>query len=133
MDTLFITSKFIGSKSLESRPEEDLGFDYDEYGNFDILGDNPYDKSEAGVVDIVQLMTILSEMKAKGANYVGCDWHCDHQELDLYGFNIITSTSDEIKAKIDALKHKEQKSKEKEFAELEKRLEILKKDLENPK
>jgi hypothetical protein len=85
------------------------------------------------VVDIVQLMAILNEMKPTGANYVACDWHCDHQELDLYGFNITTSTLDEIKAKIDALKHKEQKSKEKEIAELEKRLEILKNDLENTK
>lgn len=133
MDTFFITSKFIGNKSLESRPEEDLGFDYDNYGNFDFIGNEPYDKSDAGVVDIVQLMAILMEMKAKGANYVACDWHCDHQELDLYGFNITASTSEEIKIKLDGLRHIKQKTKELEIAKLEKTLENLKKDLENPK
>jgi len=133
MDTFFITSKFIGNESLDARPEEDLGSDYDNYGNFDFIGNEPYDKSDAGVVDIVQLMAILMEMKAKGANYVACDWHCDHQELDLYGFNITASTSEEIKIKLDGLRHIKQKTKELEIAKLEKTLENLKKDLENPK
>jgi hypothetical protein len=75
-------------------------------------------------------MRELETLKAKGANYVGCDWHCDHQELDLYGFNLTTSKSDEIQAQIDVLKEKELKTKQAAIASLEEKLKKLKKDLE---
>jgi hypothetical protein len=133
MSTLYITSKFIGEKSLESRPEDDFGFDYDNYGNFDILGDDPYKKIDVGVVSITQLIAKLKEMQTKGANYVGCDWHCDHQELDLYAYSLSKANSDEIQSYKNGLYHEIQKNKEKEITELEKRLEFLKKDLENSK
>ena len=126
----YITSKFIEKKSLEARPEDDLGYEWDVHENFEIIGDEPYHKSEAGLVKIDILIQELVEMKAKGANYVGCDWHCDHQELDLYGFNLTTSKSDEIQAKIDVLKEKELKTKQAAIATLEEKLKKLKKDLE---
>jgi len=130
MEKIYITSKFIGNESLESRPEEDFGFNFDEHEDYQILGDEPSHKSEAGLVSIDYLMRELETLKVKGANYVGCDWHCDHQELDLYGFHLIASNSDEIQAKIDALKHRQQKNKEQEIANLEEKLKKLKKDLE---
>lgn len=133
MDTLYFISKFIGSESLESRPEEDFGFDYDNYGNFNIIGDDPYFKIDVGVVSITQLIARLKEMQTKGANYVGCDWHCDHQELDLYAYKLSASNPDEIENEIKSIQNLKTAKKEHEIAELEKRLEILKKDLENTK
>ena len=130
MEKIYITSKFIGNESLESRPEEDFGFNYDEHEDYQILGDEPSHKSEAGLVSIDYLMRELETLKVKGANYVGCDWHCDHQELDLYGFNLTTSKSDEIQAQIDVLKEKELKTKQAAIATLEEKLKKLKKDLE---
>jgi hypothetical protein len=44
MEIVYITSKFIGQESLESRPEEDFGFNYEDYGNFEIIGDEPLHK-----------------------------------------------------------------------------------------
>ena len=129
MKTIYITSNFVENKSLESRPEEDFGFNYEDHENFEFLGDKPYNKSDAGLVSIVQLIAELKQMKDKGANYVGCDWHCDHQELDLYGFNLTTSKSDEIQAEIESLNKNKENNKAKEIAELEERLKFLKKDL----
>ena len=131
MSTVYITSKFIERESLESRPEEDFGFNYEDYENFEIIGDEPYHKSEAGLVKVDTLIQELLKLQDKGVNYVGCDWHCDHQELDLYGFNLTTSKSDEIQAEIDSLNKNKENNKAKEIAELEERLKFLKKDLEN--
>lgn len=129
MEKIYITSKFIGQESLASIPEEDFGFNYEDHEDFEFLGVEPYHKSDAGLVKIDILVRELLKLQDKGANYVGCDWHCDHQELDLYGFHLIASNSDEIQAKIDALKDRQQKNKEQEIANLEEKLKILKKSL----
>ena len=129
METLYITSKFIGQESLESRPEEDFGFDYEEENTYEFIGVLHYLKTDDGIVNIVKLIAELNKLKDKGANYVGCDWHCDHQELDLYAFNLYVSTSDEVQTEINSLNLMKIAKKEKLIAELEENLKILKKDL----
>lgn len=128
MEKFYTTSKSIGKETLESNPEFELGFDYD--GQHIEIGDDPFYKSEAGPVSISDLIEKLQLFQNNGANYVCCDWHCDHVELDIYAFKMSVSTPEEIESYLDVLKRTKQTTKENEIAELERRLNILKKDLE---
>lgn len=128
MEKFYTTSKSIGNETLESKPEFDLGFDYN--GQHIEIGDDPFYKSEAGPVSISDLMQALQLLQNNGANYVCCDWHYDHVELDIYAFKMSVSTPEEIESYLDILKVKNQISKENEIIDLEKRLILLKKDLE---
>ena len=131
--TIFITSKFLDYASLEARPHEDFGFDYEEDETYEFIGDDIYHKSDAGLVSIDMLVNKLLTMQKNGANYVACDWHYDHQELDLYGFKLTSSTSDEIQDYLEANIGEIKKIKQDEITELEKVLKKLKKDLDNLK
>jgi hypothetical protein len=125
MEDIFYThQKFIQKTSLESRPEEKLGFNYDTYVDLKELGDS--NRSESGLVSIDNLITSLEKMKSNGCNYVSCDWHCDHVELDLYGFEYRLATDDEVK--IYHIKKQKEKSmkREEEILRLESRLQFLK-------
>lgn len=128
-DTVYTHQKFIENISLESRPEEDMGFDYDTYSNFIELGDS--NRSESGLVSIDNLITSLEKMKSNGCNYVSCDWHCDHVELDLYGFEYRLATDEEVRT-YHIKKQKEKSMKrEEEILRLETKLQFLKYSLNN--
>ena len=71
----------------------------------------------------------LEELKQKGSNYVGCEWHCDHGEMELYGFTINKSSQSEIDEYLEGIKTKERKKKEAEIKLLETKVENLKKSL----
>lgn len=120
----YFTNKFIGKKYLTSNPQEDNGFDYEIDDDYRETGD--VNQSDAGLVKIDELITILQELKDKGANYVACDWHCDHQELDVYGFNYRKSTDEEVQALEDAIKAKKELLKQRQIKEMEDKLAKLK-------
>jgi hypothetical protein len=82
--------------------------------------------SDAGLVSIEKLISLLVDMNSKGANYVSCDWHCDHQELEIHGVSYRASTKEEIQAELDALQHKNKTSKQREIEALEQKLKALK-------
>ena len=75
---------------------------------------------------IDKLINILQDFKSKGANYVACDWHCDHQELDLYGFEFRKATEEEIAEKELEFAKREANRKADEIRQLEAKLEKLK-------
>jgi hypothetical protein len=124
MSKLYFTNKFIEKKYLASYPHEDNGFDWDVNEDYEEIGDN--NQSDAGLVKIDELITILQELKENGANYVACDWHCDHQELDVYGFNYRKSTDEEVQAIEDAAKAKKELLKQRQIKEMEEKLAKLK-------
>ena len=126
MSKLYFTNKFIEKKYLASYPHEDNGFDWDVNEDYEEIGD--VNQSDAGLVKIDELITILQELKDKGANYVACDWHCDHQELDVYGFNYRKSTDEEVQAIEDAAKAKKELLKQRQIKEMEEKLAKLKAD-----
>jgi hypothetical protein len=123
-DILFIKQEVIQEISLESRPYEDMGFDYENYGNFEELGETH--DGEAGLVSIDVLINSLQELKSNGANYVSCDWHCDHVELDLYGVQYRLATPEEIESFKQAQKLKKEDEKKREIERLEQKLKRLK-------
>ena len=120
----YFTNKFIGKKYLTSNPQEDNGFDYEIDDDYRETGD--VNQSDAGLVKIDELITILQELKEKGANYVACDWHCDHQELEVHGFNYEKSTDEEIQSIEDAAKLKKELLKQRQIKEMEEKLAKLK-------
>ncbi len=124
MSKLYFTSNFIEKKYLASYPHEDNGFDWDVNEDYEEIGDT--NQSDAGLVKIDELITILQELKDKGANYVACDWHCDHQELDVYGFNYRKSTDEEVQAVEEAANAKKELLKQRQIKEMEEKLAKLK-------
>jgi len=124
MSVIYFTQKLIDKKYLLDTANEDNGLDYEVHDNYEELGEPLH--SDAGLVSIEQLISVLVDMNSKGANYVSCDWHCDHQELEIHGVLYRASTKEEIQAEIDALQHKTQASKQREIDALEQRLKDLK-------
>lgn len=124
MNITYFTNKFIEEKCLISNPQEDNGFDYEIDDDYRETGD--VNQSDAGLVKIDELITILQELKDKGANYVACDWHCDHQELEVQGFNYRKSTDEEVQVVEDAAKAKKELLKQRQIKEMEDKLAKLK-------
>jgi hypothetical protein len=121
---LYFNQKEIQKVSIESYPEVDLGFDYDKHEDYVLVGDDL--RSDAGIVKIDKLIETLNEMKLNGANYVSCDWHCDHQDLDLYGVKFELATSEQVEAYENKLKAKDEVEKQRQIKALENRLKTLK-------
>ena len=104
MSKVYFTNKFINKTYLTSTPEEDNGFDFEKDNDYQTIGDTNY--SDAGLVKIDELIKTLQDLKEKGSNYVTCDWHCDHQELEVHGFNFRKSNDDEVKIEEDKIQAK---------------------------
>lgn len=121
---LFLHQKNIQEISLDSRPFEELGFDYDTHEDYTELGETLF--SDAGLVNIENLINKLTEMRSHGATHVACDWHCDHQELDLYGVEYRLATQDEIDAYHNKNKKQVEDKKQREIQLLEDKLKTLK-------
>lgn len=124
MNITYFTNKFIGKHYLTSNPQEDNGFDYETDDDYKEIGD--INQSDAGLVKIDELITILQELKDKGANYVACDWHCDHVELEVHGFNYRKSTDEEVQVVEDVAKAKKELLKQRQIKEMEEKLAKLK-------
>jgi hypothetical protein len=121
---IFFNLKKIGRKDIVSRSEEDLGLDWDFHSDAKTLGDALY--LEAGLVKIEDLISILVELNSKGANYVACDWHCDHQELEVYGVEFRLATPEEVAEYIVKRDQHKKESDESKIKRLEEQLKTLK-------
>ena len=121
---LFFTLKKIGQTDIRANAEEDLGLDWDIHSDSTTLGEVLY--SDAGLVKIDELMATLVELQDKGANYVACDWHDDHQELEVYGVEFRVATDEERDAHIAKLEKYTKEKTELEISRLEARIKNLK-------
>ena len=124
MNKVYFTNKFINKTHLTSTPEEDNGFDFEKDNDYQTIGDTNY--SDAGLVKIDELIKTLQDLKEKGSNYVACDWHCDHQELEVHGFNFRKSNDEEVKIEEDKIQAKKDLLKKRQIEDLEKQLAKLK-------
>jgi hypothetical protein len=114
----------VGENSLASRLDEELGLDWDIHSDSVVLGNEIY--SEAGLVNIEELIGILTEMQGNGATHVACDWHCDHQELDVHGVAFTLATADERKEYFNRVKRAAEDKKQAQINSLENQLKSLK-------
>lgn len=124
MSVIYFTQKLIDKQYLEDTANEDNGLDYEIHDNYEELGEPLH--SDAGLVSIEKLISILVDMNSKGANYVSCDWHCDHQELEIHGVLYRASTEEEKQAELDKHTQKLEASKQREIQALEQKLKSLK-------
>jgi hypothetical protein len=125
----YITTKFVEKEEIYSRPEEDFGYDYENDNRIETIGDVYWNYTESGLVNIDVMIQHLEDLKQKGSNYVGCEWHCDHGEMELYGFSMKMSSKPEIDEYLEEIKTKERKKKEAEIKLLEDKVKNLKKSL----
>jgi hypothetical protein len=124
MSVIYFTQKLIDKQYLLDTANEDNGLDYEIHDNYEKLGDTLH--SDAGLVSIEKLISVLVDMNSKGANYVSCDWHCDHQELEVHGVLYRASTKEEIQVELDKHTQKLEASKQREIEALEQKLKTLK-------
>jgi hypothetical protein len=124
MSVIYFTQKLIDKQYLLDTANEDNGLDYEVHDNYEELGEPLH--SDAGLVSIEKLINILVDMNSKGANYVSCDWHCDHQELEVHGVSYRASTKEEIQVELAKHGKKLEASKQREIEALEQRLKSLK-------
>ena len=126
MSTVYFKKRLIDRRFLEARPEEENGFSYDEHDGFTVLEENYPQQPEAEPVNIDMLIKELTDLKQKGSNYVSCDWHGDHQELELYGYEFRKATEEEIKEHELKIAEADLARKKKEIQRLEAQLNKLK-------
>jgi hypothetical protein len=130
----YIKSVFKSKISMESRPEEEMGYNSDDIdSNYEFIGDVPYHKTDAGLVNIKTLIEKLKEMESEGINYVGCEYHCDHVELDLYGFVLEEPTESEINEFIHGKKRNGIKECERQINHYNDLIGVLKEKIESIK
>lgn len=124
-DDLFMFHvKNINQINIESRPEEELGVDWEIHSDTVKFGDVIW--TDASPVQIDELIAALVNLKSQGATHVACDWHCDHQELEVCGVHYRLATSDERQAYVDRMLTNKKVEKESEIKKLEDRLNKLK-------
>lgn len=127
----YIKSVFKRKISMESRPEEEMGYNSDDIdSNYEFIGDVPYHKTDAGLVNIKTLIEKLKEMESEGINYVGCEYHSDHIELDLYGFVLEEPTESEIGEYVKEQKNSTIQRYESEIKHYNDLISVLKKKIE---
>lgn len=121
---IFFNLKNIGHNNIAARSEEDLGLDWDHHSDTKTFGDILY--SDAGLVKIEDLISALVELNSKGANYVACDWDCDHQELEIHGVEFRLATPEEVAKYVDKRDQDKKESDEAKIKRLEEQLKTLK-------
>lgn len=122
--TMYFKSEQVAQTYLPSNPEEDFGLDYDVYDTSDVISKRIY--LDAGLVSIDKMIEKLQEMKQAGANYASIDWHCDHQEYDIYGIQYDRASDEEVEEHKANIEKRKEAKKNAEIAELEKKLQSLK-------
>lgn len=121
---LFFMLRNIGYVDIRANAEEDLGLDWDVHSDTTTLGEAIY--ADAGLVKIEELITTLIDLNSKGANYVACDWNCDHQELEVRGVEFRLATDEEVTHVLEKRRARAEQKKAREIELLEEKLKKLK-------
>lgn len=121
---MYINHTKVQEVYIESTPAEDLGWTWEEYVEYVEIGDPVY--YDTGLVPIDRLMEVLTEMKANGCNYVACDYHFDHRELEVHGSNYRIATEQEIENYTKGQQERQKKADQDAIERLEKQLHALK-------
>lgn len=129
MSRIYIKTKFIDKLYLESRPEEDMGFNYDEHDDFVNQVEGKQGYIVGGLVKIDEVIKNLQTLKEAGSNYVDIDFHEDHQELEIMGFDVHRMSEKEILEYELSIRKNDSERKQKEISELEAKLQKLKSEI----
>ena len=109
---------------LWSRPEEELGFDWEVHCEQVILGQGS--RHDAGLIKIDKLIATLELMKESGATHAACDWDDDHQELEVHGIKYTVADEEQRRQYFDKILVANRAKRDREIKALEERLSNLK-------
>jgi hypothetical protein len=83
--------------------------------------------SEAGDIPIESMKALIQKAEDAGANFIQIDWHCDHEEYDVYGSKITRVDEEGLKriaekeaTRLDLVRLNEIKTLKKRLEKLEK-------------
>lgn len=126
-DTLHLVELRTGSGTIciEAQAEKDFGLDYEVHADYEYINKTKF-YHDAQPVRIDELIEVLQKLKNEGANYAECDFHGDHQELEVTGFTIRLATDAEIDEHYAGREKAEKKVLESKIQKLEKELADLK-------
>ncbi len=104
---------------------EDLGFDYDTFGDYQYINNQSF-YHDAQPVNIDRVISVLQKLKEEGANYVECNFHEDHQELEVTGYAIRLATDAEITEYYNKQQKLDKDNRDSQILKLEMQLKQLK-------
>lgn len=115
----YVTKTLVAEENfseLDFELHDKFKFDYEDGGDFIKIENGFGNTSEAFPIDIDTMINTLQSMKEKGATHVEIEHHCDHIGYDISGFNIRSSTQEEITLKEN--KNIKEAEKQKKLREL---------------
>lgn len=101
-----------------------------EKDNYEYIRTNTIEKndcrvSEASPISIKALRELLQRAEDNGSTHVSIDYHCDHDEYDVYGFKILRATEADINLFNEMEKLKTDTAKEKRIKKLQDELKAI--------
>jgi hypothetical protein len=130
-NNIYVNCEFIEKSDLGETISDDFGFKWDSDGFFEIIGEKPWYKTDSGIFQIDQVIDELVNLKNRGVNYVGCEYHCDHRELEIYGFKVTPATDEDIENHNKKIKEEEISKHKKQIEYLQSRINALKQMIES--
>ena len=120
----YFTQKNIGIEQHYCDPAGENGYDWDNDGRYDEIGDR--ERVDGGMISINDMREILNQLEKDGANYVRVGYHCDHNEVEIEGVNYKPSTQEEIDEHLETVRILEDAKKQARIAQLEAEIDKLK-------
>jgi len=81
------------------------------------------------LVSIDKVLTMLNELKSNGATHVNIDFHCDHDEYNIYGFEVYSEAEKDEAERLAKEEAARKALVQKKIAKLQKDLEKLQNEL----
>lgn len=89
--TVYVVKEHVGDferDELDFELHEEFGFDYDECQGFVELNKGRGRVDDTAPIKIDDLLSIITELKSRGATHVCMDYHVDHIGYELSGYRI---------------------------------------------
>ena len=103
----------------------------DEVANYEYIYVDTIDKNECRVADaaeisIKELKKIIEKVEKTGANFIAIDFHGDHGEYDIYGFEMVRAQPKEIEENDKTIAEAKEEKKATKIAELQAQIDKIK-------
>lgn len=109
-NTVYIVKELVGDferDELDFELHNEFGFDYDEHQGFVELTKGNGQVDDTAPIKIDDLLSIINELKARGATHVCMDYHVDHIGYEFSGYRITPAEPAMIEA-YESIKTKEE-------------------------
>jgi len=107
------------------RSEEKSQISEDDFRCLRFHGDDVY-QLDARIIPLQDLKTLIEKAENSGANFVVVDYHVDHFDYNIIGFEITRMDEKEILVAESLEKAREEKNKQEQIKKLEEQMKKLK-------